>query len=252
MILFYRESTEARQETALDFIRGSRCEQPIQVFWQETWAAEELFGLRLREAGEARRLKEGGGAVGAFGKFCQGRRSRGFERETQEHGGENALLHRFVGHAYDGFEWRNHIADHIFRRVVQEDKEACLTRQLGIEVQRDRIDEQRVLSNRENIRATGLTVPASDTGEDVRDILDLDVERRWIEKIEAAPRQHALPGARRARDRHSGFSLPIADAMPPAIDEMIVDHADRLHEGVDDCRSAEFEAARFQVFRDFA
>src|SRR5947209_11473381 len=134
MILFYRESTEARQETALDFVRGSRCKQPIQVFWQETWPAEELFGLRLREAGEARCLKEGGGAVGAFRKFCQGRRSRGFERETQEHGGENALLHRFVGHAYDGFEWGNHIADHIFRRVVQQNEQALPTSELRAEV----------------------------------------------------------------------------------------------------------------------
>ena len=46
------------------------------------------------------------------------------------------------------------------------------------------------------MRAFGLPVPARDAGEPVRDVLDLDVERRGVEQIEPAPRQHALPGAR--------------------------------------------------------
>src|SRR5664280_887598 len=46
-------------------------------------------------------------------------------------------------------------------------------------------------------RAHGLPVPARDAGKPVRDVLDLDVERRGIEQVEPPPRQHALPGARR-------------------------------------------------------
>src|SRR5712691_4280645 len=38
--------------------------------------------------------------------------------------------------------------------------------------------------------------------------------------------------------------------MPVAGDEVVVDHADRLHEGVDDRRPAEFEALRFQILRN--
>jgi hypothetical protein len=34
---------------------------------------------------------------------------------------------------------------------------------------------------------------------------------------------------------------------PPAIDEVVVDHADRLHEGVDDCGAAEFKTPRLEV-----
>ena len=45
------------------------------------------------------------------------------------------------------------------------------------------------------MRAVGLSVPARDAGEPVRDVLDLDVERRGVEQIEPPPRQHALPGA---------------------------------------------------------
>jgi hypothetical protein len=40
--------------------------------------------------------------------------------------------------------------------------------------------------------------------------------------------------------------------MPRAGEEMVVDHAGRLHEGVDDRRPAELEAARLEVLRDGA
>src|SRR5262245_1433808 len=38
--------------------------------------------------------------------------------------------------------------------------------------------------------------------------------------------------------------------VPMALHQMVVDHADRLHEGVDDGRPDEFEAARREVLRD--
>src|SRR5580704_15234529 len=44
----------------------------------------------------------------------------------------------------------------------------------------------------------------------------------------------------------------LALRMAIAADQMIVDHADRLHEGVDDGRPAEFEAALRQLFGDRA
>ena len=39
--------------------------------------------------------------------------------------------------------------------------------------------------------------------------------------------------------------------VPPAGHDMVIDHADRLHEGIDDGRAAELEAALFQVLGDF-
>ena len=60
---------------------------------------------------------------------------------------------------------------------------------------RQRIDEQRVLCNRENIRAKGLPIPAGDAGKPVCDVLDLDVEGGRVEQVEPAAGQHALPGA---------------------------------------------------------
>ena len=45
--------------------------------------------------------------------------------------------------------------------------------------------------------AAGLAVPAGDEGEAVGDVLDLDVERRGVEQVEPAPREHPLPRPRR-------------------------------------------------------
>ena len=45
------------------------------------------------------------------------------------------------------------------------------------------------------MRAFGLAVPASDAGEPVRDVFDLDVERGGVEQVETPPAQHALPRA---------------------------------------------------------
>ena len=62
----------------------------------------------------------------------------------------------------------------------------------------DLLDQQRVLGDREGVVADGLAVPAGDAGKPVRDVGDLDVERRGVEQIEPAAGQHALPGARRS------------------------------------------------------
>src|SRR3990167_3134572 len=56
-----------------------------------------------------------------------------------------------------------------------------------------------MLGHRVDVGAFGLAVPARDARQAVRDVLDLDVERRGVEQIEPAARQHALPGARRCR-----------------------------------------------------
>ena len=61
----------------------------------------------------------------------------------------------------------------------------------------DLLDQQRVLRDREDVGPDGLAVPAGNAGKHVRDVLDLDVERRGVEQVETAAGQHALPGAKR-------------------------------------------------------
>src|SRR5579872_3021604 len=53
-----------------------------------------------------------------------------------------------------------------------------------------------MLSDREDIGPAGLAVPAGDPREPMRDVRDLDVERRGVEQIEPPPRQHPLPDPR--------------------------------------------------------
>ena len=72
--------------------------------------------------------------------------------------------------------------------------------------ERDLGHQQRVLRDREDVVAMRLPVPARDAREPVGDVLDLDVERRRVEKIEPAPRQHALPRPR--TPGRGGAALP--------------------------------------------
>ena len=77
----------------------------------------------------------------------------------------------------------------------------------GRSVREDVLDQQRVLRHREGVVAAGLAVPARNARQAVRDVGNLDVERRGVEQVEPPARQHALPGAGRGAGlvRHQRF-----------------------------------------------
>ncbi len=160
--------------------------------------AEEALGLGEREAGEPCRLQEGGGAIGGLDLDDEFARQGRGKPETQVNGREEARLDAFVGVADHCLERRDHVADHVFRRVVQEHSEAALTIEVGALV-RKRFHQQRVLGDRKNVGADRLPVPARDAREPVRDVRDLDIERGGVEQVEPAPGKHALPGAEQLR-----------------------------------------------------
>ncbi len=116
---------------------------------------------------------------------------------------KQALFHRLVGIADHRLERRDHVADHIFRRVVQKDREPQPVVDRAL-LARQRIDQQRVLRDRKDMRAVGLAVPARHPRDAMRDVLDLDIERGGVEQVEPSPRQHALPGARLAAGLETG------------------------------------------------
>src|SRR5262245_278110 len=107
---------------------------------------------------------------------------------------EQARFHRLVGVADDRLEWRYHVADHVFRGIVQQNAQTRCPVEPRARA-RDRFDQQRMLGDGQDVRALGLPVPAGDAREPVRDVGDLDVERGRVEQIEPAPGQHALPSA---------------------------------------------------------
>ena len=91
--------------------------------------------------------------------------------------GQQAVLDRLVAIADDGFEGRDHVADDVFRRVVQQQREprgAVEARGLGA---RDGFHQQRVLRHRKDVRALGLSVPARNTCETVSDVFQFNIER---------------------------------------------------------------------------
>jgi uncharacterized protein (DUF2267 family) len=91
-----------------------------------------------------------------------------------------------AGRPKRSLERRNHVADHVFGRIMQQHgAAACLIepRHLG---SRQRFDQQRMLRNRKDGGALGLPVPARHARKPVRDVLDLDIERGGIEQVEPA------------------------------------------------------------------
>ena len=58
----------------------------------------------------------------------------------------------------------------------------------------DLLDQEAVLRDRKCVCAFGLPVPPSDTCQTMGDIDDFDIERGWVQQVEPAAAEHALPG----------------------------------------------------------
>ena len=145
------------------------------------------------EAGKHGGFEEGRAVVGGLDDRRDVGGKRRWQSESHVDRSEQAVLHRFVGAADDRLERRDHVADHVFGRVVQHQREGEPSIDVAVLLPRDLADEQRVLRHRKNVLAHGLAVPACDPGEAVGDVLDFDVERRGVEQVEPASRQHPLP-----------------------------------------------------------
>jgi hypothetical protein len=74
------------------------------------------------------------------------------------------------------------------------------------------LHHDRVLGDGEGVLADRLAIPAGDTGEAVGDVLHLDVQRGGVEQVQAAARQHALPGAGSRLALDGRTADPFADA----------------------------------------
>ncbi len=85
----------------------------------------------------------------------------------------------------------------------RSDREPRRVRKVRLQMPGDRLDEKAMLRDRKDVLAFGLAVPARDAGKAVGDVVELDVERGGVEEVEAAAREHPLPGARRRHHRRS-------------------------------------------------
>ena len=101
--------------------------------------------------------------------------------------GEQLLLEFLVVERERSLERADQVADDIFGRVVDQGSEAIAAVETGRKRTCDSLDEKAVLGHREGVIAGRLAVPAGDPGEPVGDVLDLDVEWRWIQEISLRP-----------------------------------------------------------------
>jgi hypothetical protein len=101
------------------------------------------------------------------------------------HGGQQAALHRAIGPVEHRLERRDHVADHIFGGVMEKRGKALGRGGSGVTHAVYALDQQAMLGDGEGVIAGGLAVPAGDAREPVRNISDLDVERRRIQQVQA-------------------------------------------------------------------
>jgi hypothetical protein len=93
------------------------------LFRQSRILAEQPLGFRLRKPRQPRRLEIGGALVGGLDLLCQFLRQHRRQAEADVDGGEQAVLDHLVGAADHGLERRDHVANDVFRRVVQQRRE---------------------------------------------------------------------------------------------------------------------------------
>ena len=109
-------------------------------------------------------------------------------------GGLQPILEGAVVDPQRRLERRDHVADHIFGGVVQQRRQPPAGLDLRVQMGGDVLDHHRMLGDGEGVLARGLAVPAGDAGQPVGDVLDLDVHRRGVQKVQPAAGKHPLPG----------------------------------------------------------
>jgi len=122
----------------------------------------------------------------------QVRGQHGRQAEAQMDRRQEPRLDGLVGVPDHRLERRDHVADHVFGRIVQQRGQTMRPAEADA-LPGDGLDQQRMLGDRIDMGAFGLAVPARHPGEPVGDVRHLDVERGWVEEVEPASRQHALP-----------------------------------------------------------
>ena len=106
------------------------------------------------------------------------------------------VLEATIIEAQGGFERGYHIADDVFRCVMQQGHQPVRYADLRVDVGADIFDNQAVLGDGKAMFAKGLSVPARNARQPQGDVVDLDIDGRRIEQVQPPSGEHTLPGAR--------------------------------------------------------
>ena len=157
------------------------------------------------------------------------------------------MLHRLVAVADHRLERRDHVADDIFWRIVQQHGEAPRASSRGLLARANarpaaRAERRRKYARPWSVRSTARPAPAHARCPRSRRRAARDRVNRAAVPTACAARRAALLFAGR-RLLICACRASRTAVMAVAVDQMIVHHADRLHEGIDDGRPDELEAA---------
>jgi hypothetical protein len=137
--------------------------------------AEIAERLRFPKAGEPHGLPVGGDVVRLLDPLLQRLRNRRRQAEPDVDRRLQPVLHRLVVAAEHRLERRDHVADDVFRRIVEERRDPVRQRGPRLLQADDALHQKAVLRHRESVVAGGLAVPARDARQPVRDVLELHV-----------------------------------------------------------------------------
>ena len=144
--------------------------------WEPFHSPKNLAMALAGEAGELGRLEEGAHRVGLLDPILERLVGMSLQTKTQVNGGLQPLLHGFISTADHRLEGRNHVADHIFRRIVQECHLAFIGARFA-QSSKNVFNNKAMLGHGKRMVAESLTVPARYAGKAMRDIGDLHIER---------------------------------------------------------------------------
>ncbi len=156
---------------------------------------EQPVGLVRRETGDLCRLQPCRYPVRPLDLLFHGFRHLGRQSEPDMHRRHQARIHCLVSRPHRRLDGRDHIPDHIFRRVVQKRRQPPFHRRFRRDHPVNPFHQNRVFRHRIGKLANRLPVPARHECQPVGDILDLDIQRRGVQQVEPAPRKHPLPCA---------------------------------------------------------
>ncbi len=109
-----------------------------------------------------------------------------WQPETDMDRGGQSCIQVLVSGSDGGFDRADHVADHIFRGIVQQGRQLPFGRDARRHPAEQCFHQKRMLGHRIGMITARLPVPARDEGKAVGNILDLDIDRGWIQQVKTA------------------------------------------------------------------
>ncbi len=150
--------------------------------------AEQPIGFLHRKSGNLHRLCPSRQLVGSLDRLLDGHGKLRGQAKAQMHCGGKPGIQLSVFGANRCFDGAYHVADHIFRRIVQKCCQLPARGNSRILAAKNLFHQQRMFCHRIGPVALGLTIPPRDKGQPMGNVFDFDVHRRRVEQVQSAAR----------------------------------------------------------------